>query len=263
MQQILNQWINNLPKTTAMIRVRLGGETSRLSTVGTIAIIGRGYNGSDSEFEPIECELEDVVDQLVDLMSDNGWETDHKCARIHACSKAGKQIRSKSLTASKGRAQEISGAERALEKMTDGIISLSMEMRRSLGVLSDALAHREQVTADSIDQAIQSRWGELESDSYATLLEQIQRMEDVSSNNQDDTVKEQAGLALTKVLSMFGSPQPNPHELIREWIKNPEFVRDVMSDPDIQEQILRAYRDQASDFESQSETTVSNDNATE
>ena len=128
----IQSWLEKLPVTTDMIRVRVGGQT--LHTVATLAIEGRSYTDKDSEFAPIWIPLEDLCDSIFDSLSENGFGEEHTKARLHAYRK-GKPLKSKAITATSGRAATQSGTDRAIEKLTDGILQSCAEMRKTVAII--------------------------------------------------------------------------------------------------------------------------------
>ena len=240
-QNTLTQWVDTLPSTAALLRVRVG-EGTKLHTVGTVAIETRGYTGDDSEHEPQFVDISGAADAVSDILEENGYGDDHRKARIHAHTKTGKQCKTKSLTATTGRAVTASSSDRALEKMTDGILQMAGEMRRSLAVLSDTLQHRENLLTDAINSSLSSRVDALDADAHSKMMEW---MMDSSTDTADDEFKNQASTVLQSVVGMLTGakgPMKPTAEQVRQWVHTPEF-REMVRDPELQAEFIQAFMD--------------------
>lgn len=237
----LTQWVESLPNNVALLRVRVGDGT-KLHTVGTVAIEGRGYKGDDSEHEPQWVDIMSAADTVSDILQENGFGEDHRKARIHGHTVTGKQSKTKSLTATTGRAATASSSDRALEKMTDGLLQMAGEMRRSLAVLSDTLTHREGLLTDAINSTLSARVDALDADAHSKMMEW---MMDSQTEDEGDQLKSQASKMLESVVGMMTGAQANKSpsaDQVREWIKRPDF-KEMMRDPDLQADFIQAFMD--------------------
>jgi len=240
----IQSWLEKLPVTTDMIRVRVGGQT--LHTVATLAIEGRSYTDKDSEFAPIWIPLEDLCDSIFDSLSENGFGEEHTKARLHAYRK-GKPLKSKAITATTGRAATQSGTDRAIEKLTDGILQSCAEMRKTVAILSETLAHREERLSDAIDVAIDSRAAEVDADGYARILEMLADAGDEIQDDgaTEDPLKLQAAQVLQSVAGMFTNSQEAKQkpsvENVREWVNNADFINEMMQDNAVQAGLYNAF----------------------
>ena len=240
-QNTITQWVDSLPASAALLRVRVG-EGTKLHTVGTVAIEGRHYSGDDSEHEPQWCDISVAADAVSDILDENGFGEDHRKARIHAHTKSGKQCKTKSLTATTGRAVTASSSDRALERMTDGLLQMAGEMRRSLAVLSDTLTHREGLLTDAINSTLSARVDALDADAHSKMMEW---MMESNEENESDEFKSQASNVLQSVMGMLtgnqGPMAPTADE-VRQWVHTQGF-RDMIKDPDLQADFLQAFMD--------------------
>lgn len=240
-QNTLTQWVDTLPSTVALLRVRVG-EATKLHTVGTVAIETRGYTGDDSEHEPQWVDITGAADAVADILEENGFGDDHRKARIHAHTKTGKQCKTKSLTATTGRAVTASSSDRALEKMTEGILQMAGEMRRSLAVLSDTLTHREGLLKEAIDSSLTARVDALDADAHSKMMEWMMESTD---DEQGDELKSQASTVLQSVVGMLTGkmgPMTPTADQVRQWVHTPGF-REMVKDPDLQAEFIQAFMD--------------------
>lgn len=232
------EWIEKLPESVSHIRVRVG-DTS-LTTIGCIGIEGRNYKDDDSDFTATWCDIESVAQVVGDMLADGDYGYQYRKARLHAHSKNGKQVRTKSLTAAKTeRAHQQSSESASIQMLTQGLLSMAAEMRRSLHVLSDSLTWSEQQRKESEEHALSARVDALDAESYSRALEML--ADEVHEG--PDPLKEQAANVLGQVASMFKpeSQQAPTVDQVKEWVSNPEWFDDVMQDAAIQEAILSAY----------------------
>ena len=234
----IGPWIEKLPKTAVMIRVRVGD--SSMQTVATIAIEGRGYRDTDSDWAGEFRSLEDLPDAITEALEDNGYGDTHKKARLHAYDVKGKSFSSRAITATHGRIATLSGSERAIEKLTDGLLAASAENRKVIAILADTLTHREERMTEAIDAALDSRADALDADAYSMALEMLNE----GPENEADPLKTQAATVLGQVANMFtgqATNQPPTKDQIRSWVANPEFVKAMMEDPEIQADLYSAF----------------------
>ena len=234
----IQPWIEKLPQSSVMIRIRVG-DTS-LQTVATIAIEGRGYRDTDSDFAAIWHTLEDLPDVITSSLEDNGYGDLYKKGRLHAYDVKGKSNSSRAITATHGRIATLSGADRAIEKLTEGLLAATAENRKVIAILAETLTHREERMTEAIDAAMESRADALDADAYSMALEMLNE----SPEEGTDPLKTQAATVLGQVANMITGQSPNrtpSKEEIRSWMSNPEFIREMMQDPDIQADFMEAF----------------------
>lgn len=234
----IQTYIETLPTTTACIRIRIGDTT--LQTVGLVAILNGGYSDSpNSEFAAQIVERDELLDVVSDVLESNGYGTEFRKARLHACNSKGKCIKSKAITAVHGRLATQSGGDRAIEKLTDGFISMAMELRKTVATLSESLAWSEEQKREAEQSALEARVSAIDNEGYARLLEALQTDEGAS-----DPMRDHAASMLSNIVSMFSNGNigaPPSRETVKQWVSNPEFVREMMSDPDIALHFMSAF----------------------
>lgn len=244
------EWIEKLPESVSHVRVRIG-DTS-LTTVGCIGIEGRGYKDDDSDFSATWCDIDALSQVIGDMLSDGDFGHLHRKARLHAHSKNGKQVRTKSLTAERTeRASQISSEAASIQMLTQGLLSMAAEMRRSLHVLSDSLSWSEHQRRESEEHALSARVDALDAESYSRALEMLTD----EPHDEYDPLKEQAANVLGQVAGMFTGQQHQAptKDQIKEWVANKEWFESVMHEPEIQEAILNAYVQQTTKEEPNTE----------
>ena len=235
------EWIEKLPESVSHIRIRIG-DTS-LTTTGVIAIESRGYKDDDSDFAAFFVDVDSLTQVVGDMLSDGDFGHIYRKARLHAHSKNGKQVRTKSLTAEKTeRASQMSSEAASIQMLTQGLLSMAAEMRRSLHVLSDSLAWSEQSRKESEEYGLAARADALDAEAYSKALEMLTDENGV----EEDPLKIQAANVLGQVASMFtmaptGAPTTDQ---VKEWMADKDFFDSMMSEPGIQEAFLNAYVNQ-------------------
>lgn len=239
-QKQIQTWVEKMNKNTVMIRVRVGD--SSMLTVSTIAIEGRGYKDSDSDYAAIWRTLEELPDSIWEQLEDNGFGDLHKKARLHAYTIKGQGCGSRLLTATHGRISQLSGTDRAIEKLTEGLLQATAENRKVIAILAETLTHREERMTEAIDAAMDSRADALDADAYSMAMEMINE----APGEDHDPLKQQAATVLQQVAGIFtqGHTQQAPtRDQVRNWVRNPEFVRSMMEDPEIQADLMSAFMD--------------------
>ena len=239
----IGNWVESLPATVAMVRVRLGHGSS-LQTVQTLAINGREYVDTQSDFAPLYVDGGlPLIDAIAEALVENGYGgTEGKKARLHAHTKSGKQVKTKSLTSDGG--APTTSKDVAMLRLVDGLMESNAEIRRVITVLSDTLSHSHERLRESQDDAITSRAEALNSQFDAMALELM--VEETGEDDGTGALKESAAMVLNNVMTMFTggeSPSNGPSkDDVMEWVQNEEFVDSVMTDPEIQAAFLSAYQ---------------------
>jgi hypothetical protein len=126
--------------------------------------------------------------------------------------------------------------------MTDGILQMAGEMRRSLAVLSDTLTHREGLLTEAINTSLSSRVDALDADAHSKMMEWMMENNEETEN---DEFKSQASTVLQSVVGMLTGakgPMKPTAEQVRQWVHTPEF-REMVRDPDLQAEFLQAFMD--------------------
>ena len=246
---VVEKWIASLPTNErhpdsypVSIRIR-GGNASSLTTIGIVAIEGRKYTG-ESDFAPVVCHYEDLTDNIMTVLDENGFETGEIIkARLHATNHKGKQIRTKSLQSQRQKIANTSSEGQAITALTSGLLQMASELRKCVGTLSETLAQREALNTELIDDALSARAENIDSMSQLLAMELI--AEQGVEEAPDDGMKKEALGMFEKVFGMMqGGPiKPPTSDQVKSWTSNKEWLHEVMKDPHIQADILNAFVD--------------------
>jgi hypothetical protein len=253
----ISKYVGRLGVKIGMVRVRIGDNA--LSTVATVAIQGRSWDAATSEFEPIVVDIEDLAETIETVLVDSGFETEYRKARLHSHTANGKQGPTKTLNATKGRAVEVAGSDRAIEQLTSGLLGMANQLQKSFRTVCEALSHQHERTREAEYAALESRVNEIDATGQIKFMEHV--MDLGEDQHEEDEMRTQAGQLLNSVVShITGNHNARPSaDQVKAWAAaNPEWLRDLVRDPDIAVAIYESFSEGEPDNE-QGEGSVKND----
>ena len=155
-KQTLTQWFAGLPETTGAIRVRVGsGKT--LPTVAVIAL----EEAKTARLTDHEALIVDSPEELgpraeAEALA-SGWPEEAPAARFHAYGVNGKELCSKVVRADPQAAGAVSSDASIVRTLTDALVQMAGEGRRSLEIVTNTLSHREDMLADALQATMAYR----------------------------------------------------------------------------------------------------------
>ena len=173
-RKTLSEYLESLPDDCAAVRVRVGDNNNP----GTTAVVALpAYKSKDNQYAPLIVEDAEQLAQVVEAEAhEAGWPEEHPVLRLHAYTATGGQLPTFSRTAGPpqgGTTPQGSSPEWAIiGRLVDGYLAFGGEMRRTVDILTETLAHRETIAADAMESALAARQDaqDAEMQAYASQL---------------------------------------------------------------------------------------------
>lgn len=234
----LQEWLEINTKDATSVRVRVG-ERANPSTVACI-IVGNAIPESKfPSFDPIHVDSwEECHDSILQTLEGAGWGTEpgQECARIHVYGDTGQQQKTWS------RVRQVENAVTAgvdtSVLLSQELIRMAGEMRRSFGVVCTALADQSQGREEAITEMIHAHRAQIESQAHAELVQVLAESE-AGVEEPGDPLQNAAAGILQGIAGQFlpgpgASPAINVRELVLSTLKSdPALVSELMADPEV------------------------------
>ena len=243
-KQSPTEWLNALPDTATHVRVRVG--TGRqLPTVAIVALDG-AETSKAGDHEPLVVGSIDELAQRAEAEAmAAGWPEDYPTVRFHAYGASGREMRtyqsSKALTGL-GQAAGPGGPEwMVIGRLTDGLLSMAGECRRTVAILSDTLNHRETMMADALESALASRQDAQDAEVQAYAAQVV--AEEALGDDEEGGL---AGQLLQQVANAVMSNRiggPLDADGLRAVLDaNPSILDDLIDDEELIGRVFSAYQ---------------------
>ena len=243
-KQSPTEWLNALPENATHVRVRVG--TGRnLPTVCLVALPD-AETSKAGDFEPIVVgSLDELAQRAESEAMAAGWPEDYPTVRFHAYSESGREMRtfqtSQALTGL-GQAAGPGGPEWVvIGRLTDGLLSMAGECRRTVHILSETLNHRETMMADALESALASRQDAQDAEVQAYAAQMV--AEEALGEEEDSGL---AGQILQQVANAVMSNRiggPLDASGLRDvFDANPDILNDLVEDEDLIGRVVAAYQ---------------------
>jgi hypothetical protein len=243
-QTTISQWIAALPEDTGAIRVRVGSGRS-LPVCAVFRL--EGAKVSKGDHDPIECDdLDDLANQAELAAQDAGWPIEYTTARIHAYTMEGLEKRSKLFRHQPApeAAAGMSPEWGIIGRLVDGNLAMMAEARKSIDILTETLAHRETLTAEALENALQSRQDaqDAEMQAYAQSLVVDERLAFEEDDPTPGIGHEILGQVAQVLMAQAGGGLADV-ESLKDLVNNrPDILDDLVNDDDLVGQVLGAYQ---------------------
>jgi len=260
----LQTFLENAQNDAVAARVRCG-EQSNPRTIGVIFVGDSGLSPSKfPNFDPTQVETwEECADAIHEMLESVGYgvEPGEECARIHLLGDGGNQLRTWSRT----KRVEYAPDQDATVLVCGELIRMGAEMRRSFGVLADALANQTEGREQAIMDMIAAHRSQVESQAQAELVQVLAEVEAGVEHEESDPLRAAAGNIITNLASQFlpnGVPGQalDPRSLVMQALKSdPAIARDLVNDPEIVQAFMDATEPMENFVESELETPSPSD----
>ena len=246
----LTRFLDRLPAETSVLKLLIG--SSRKQTTEAIFVL----EGT----EPTLKSTGDITPELLDwdsaaelIMAEAealGWGTDHTHIRLNAQLANGSHL--KSVTISTPLESEEQGLQsgdqsQSILHLTNGLLAMSREVRNTLAIVSDSLAHRESVYADVLSELLEARRDQADAESSAQALHmQMTNQQDESGDEFKHEALSQLGNIVNTVMGTKNVSAPTLDQ-IKNWAsQNPSFWKELFSDPEIVQEVMTHWQAQES-----------------
>ena len=243
----LTRFLERLPEETAVLKLLIG--SSRKQTTESIFVL----EGSQPNLKNVG----DIAPELIDWDSapetilteaeELGWGQDHTHLRINAKLADGSHVKSLTLST---RLQSEEGVmtngdqSQSILHLTNGLLAMSREVRNTLAIVTDSLAHRESVFGEVMGELLEAKRDQAEAE--AGQMGMHMAMENLN-NDSDGEFKQEAMSQLGSIIKtiMSGRPAVAPTvDQIKNWAsQNPNFWTDLFSDPEIVQEVVSHWQE--------------------
>jgi hypothetical protein len=242
-RKTLTEYLETLPDDTAAVRIRVGDNNNP----PTVAMIALGaYKSKDNQYAPIYVEdLEELAQAVEGEALEAGWPEESPVLRLHAYTASGGQLPTFSRTAKGVAGTSPTGGDGPLYaiigRLVDGHLAFGAEMRRTVDILTETLAHRETMAQEALESALSSRQDaqDAEMQAYAAQLA-ADEMGQIESNGPFDGA---AGDMLAGLLAKFtGQPEADAEGLADIIDSDPSILDDLVQDEGLMGRVMAAWQ---------------------
>ena len=244
MPATLQEWLENNTTDAHAVRVRVGERGSQ-PTVACI-IVANGVDGSKfPSFDPIHVDSwEEAHDSVLQALEGAGWgiEPGQEVARVHLVGESGSQQKTWSRTRT---VENGSNGLDASTQMAQEVIRMGAEIRRSFGVVCQALADQTQGREEAVMEMIHAHRAQIESQAHAELVQVLAEAEAEVEPDVDPLRTTAAGIIEGLAGQILGganqAPGINAKELVLKTLQgDPELVKELVADPSVIELFMAA-----------------------
>jgi hypothetical protein len=240
----LQEWLELNTSEAYAVRVRVGERGSQ-PTVACIIVANGVSDDKFPSFSPLHVDTwEEAHDSIVQALEGAGWgiEPGQEVARVHLIGESG----SNQKTWSRTRAVENNGPTTdAATQMAQEVIRMGAEIRRSFGVVCQALADQTQGREEAVMEMINAHRAQIESQAHAELVQVLAESEADVDVDVDPLRTTAAGILeglAGQFLSANGAPgQLDKKALLMQTLHgDPQLVRELVNDPSVVELFMEA-----------------------
>jgi hypothetical protein len=166
-KKTIKSYIDSLPPEVVAYRIRLG--TGRnVPTISIVAIENSDFVSEDAGI--IYCKSEEVASVIEEIAIDAGWGEEETTIRLHALNKKNKSLGTWQLTKKNPIASKNDyGTSYSIGALTDGILSMSAQLTRTIDILTESLAHSETSRAHMFEALLEAREDQLAAEGEALI----------------------------------------------------------------------------------------------
>jgi len=216
MMRKLERWLEQLAEMNPKrISLRTGETRTNLSMCGQF-----------------DCELIDgrivnpTVEALEDCLSLGGFDDQRTYARLIAYDDKSTQLKSLSIQHQHKIDEQSS--------LVDGVLAMAGEMRRFVSVINSTLEQRENTLQHVIDQLLQAKYQEIESNAATIALDmELQRREEAAGVDSKSRALELAESVVAQMMSAGAAGAASQMNLKDLIMSQPQIIDDLLDDEDV------------------------------
>lgn len=253
----LEDYVESLADTHGAIcfRVEVGTRTKR-TTEGVIALrshddAGRKLGREADVAVTWVDDITDFPDEVATVAADAGWPEEHPTCRLHPYDEEGRRLRTWQKTDAGGSTSSSSVPQadpanpalvtaEALQAMAHEMVRAMAEQRRTMGVLTDTIAHREDALATALEDVVSANRRVVDAEAgaiEATYQALMDSEEDLGLTEQGVRLLE----GLAERLPMLGGGGPiSKDQLMGAMKSNPEQVKKLFADKEVRAAVAGA-----------------------
>ena len=244
-RKTLIEYLESLPEDCVAVRIRVG-DNGNPPTTAVVAL--PEYKGKDTGFAPLRVEnREELIQAVAGQVGEDGWPEECSVVRLHPYTATGGQLPTFSRTAGPrpGAPGGTSPEWGIIGRLVDGYLAFGGEMRRTVDILTETLAHRESMANEALESALAARQDaqDAEMQAYAAQL----AADELSQVDQPGPFDGAAGDILGQILGNMGggTPQGEPAtaaDRLRSMLDDdPSLVNELINDSDLMTRFASAY----------------------
>jgi len=238
----LDRYLERLPESASVLKLKTGTATKHVLEA-IYVFEGTEPRIRESDITPELIERMTAAAIIIEEAENLGWGVDFTHIRLHAYDADMSHLKSLSLPRSI-EAKEAEGESAAsIGHLTHGLLAMSAEVRRTLHIVTESLAHRESMHADIIESLLEAKRDQAEAEANHMRLENYLDEEGIhQADSFKATAVEQLGQILQTVMNAkSGNGIPTADQL-KNWIQsNPDMLNSLFEDKDLMDSLISAY----------------------
>jgi hypothetical protein len=244
----LTRFLERLPEESAVFKLLIG-DSRKQETQAIFVIEPHQPKMRSGDIAPELIAWDDAQEALLNEAENLGWGTDHTHIRINV--KAADMTHLKSLTLSR-RCEDFdpylssSDQSQSIMHLTNGLLAMTREVKQTLAIVTDSLAHREAVMGEMMQEMLEAKRDVAEAEGNAMALDIAMQAEDINNKNEFSQEALQQLGEIAKVI-MGGQQKKDitveeATSIIKDWMTNkPEIIQGVVNNPEIQGELVSAF----------------------
>lgn len=243
MNQKLEKFIERLPDELSVLKLHTG--TSQKNHLQAVYVINGTSPRIQSQILPQLIDRSEAPEEILTEAENLGWGTDFTHIRVMGYTEEMEYLKSIQLSQPIQWVDDTPNTNgdypQAITQLTQGMLAMSAEIRRTLHVVTEQLAHRETVQAEMIETLMDSRRMQAEAEANHMRLENYLEAEGLAGN---DTFKAAAMEQLGSIFqTVIAAKNAAPSiDTIKAWANsNPEFVDTLIEDEELVSKVVNAY----------------------
>ena len=237
----LQRFLERLPDTAAVIKLKTGSSTKHVLEA-VYVFDGMAPKLKKSEFVPELIDRNAAESIILEEAENLGWGEDFTHVRLHAYDEDMQHLKSLSMPRKLEAAAPI-GSDQSISALTQGMLQMSAEIRRTLSVVTESLAHRESMHSEIIESLLEAKRDQAEAEARHMHLENY--LDDEGIRDSDDfrkTAVEQLGSILETVIAAKSSNGIPTIVQLKNWLSgNPDMLDAMFDDQDLMDTVMSAY----------------------
>ena len=238
----LQRFLERLPDSSAVIKLKTGSSTKHVLEA-VYVFDGMAPKMKKSEFVPELIDRNAAESIILEEAENLGWGEDFTHVRLHAYDEDMQHLKSLSMPRKISEAPPI-GSDQSISALTQGMLQMAAEIRRTLSVVTESLSHRESMHAEIIESLLEAKRDQAEAEARHMHLENY--LDDEGLRDSDDfrrTAVEQLGSILETVINAKANSNGIPSiEQLKNWLSgNPDMLNAMFDDQDLMDSVMSAY----------------------
>lgn len=249
----IREWLNSQGDKCHGVRVQLGTRAAG-QTVGIVGIEGRALSIGDEV--PYTSTWEDLPRTIEDLALSAGWGSglgQESTLRLYSISAAGKSLTTYQRTASPERSQTggISDVHalsmehrRTTDQMLQTICEQARIQTRTIDILSETLAHRENLLAGCLESFLDAQTEAIEQRAANVMLEQA-----LTDGEQENSLKSMQEQVLHGVMGLLGGQGAETEEEQETELTAEDIHKAMQSNPFLRFDVEKLFQSESDSSE--------------